>query len=418
MFNQLFRRSYAIRRQLNAPLLEERLRYLTYRAEQETAHITLYEIAIYQLIIIKYLHLERNDHIYTFKELETAANSWARRQMQHLKDWKGVSCSTCKDHFVRHAKQWLQFLGRLEIPKQPTLPSQVTKFIDYMRKEQDLSEATIHTRRQRLRQFFSQIKEESGQFLTNLTPTRLDAIQIQKFRKGVYSQHTMYNCATTLRAFFRYAERQGWCRAGIANSIQAPRIYKYATLPSSPTWKDVQRLLKTTKGNRPSDIRARAVILLLAVYGLRDSEIRHLQLEDFDWERETFRIKRSKHGPIQQFPLVQTVGQALIRYLKEVRPRHSTHREIFLTLCAPFRPLNSLYEIIFFRWKSLHVSIKHYGAHSLRHACATRLINQGMPLKTIADQLGHRNLDTTRIYAKVDLTRLREVANFNLRGVL
>ena len=69
------------------------------------------------------------------------------------------------------------------------------------------------------------------------------------------------------------------------------------------------------------------------------------------------------------------------------------------------------------RWKPLNVAIKHHGAHSLRHACATRLINQGVPLKTIADQLGHRDLETTRIYAKVDLTRLREVANFNLGGL-
>ena len=80
--------------------------------------------------------------------------------------------------------------------------------------------------------------------------------------------------------------------------------------------------------------------------------------------------------------------------------------------------MNHLYSIVSSRWERLHVTIEHHGSHSLRHACATRLINQGIPLKTIADQLGHRNLETTRIYAKVDLPRLREVANFSLRGVL
>ena len=415
MFNKLFQRPYAIRRQLNAPLLEDRLRYLAYRAEQETARTVLCEISTYQPIIIKYLHLKNNGQIITLKELETAANRWARHQIQHS---KGVSCSTCKVRFITHAKHWLQFLGRLEIPRKPPIPSQVAEFVNYMRNERGLSEATICISRYLLQKFFSQIKD-AGQFLANLTPAQLDAIQIKKLRKGIYSRRTIYNDAVTLRAFLRYAERQGWCRAGIANSIKTPRIYKDEALPSSPSWEDVQRLLKTTEGNRPLDIRARAVILLLAVYGLRRSEVCRLRLEDFNWEQDIFRLKRSKLGPTQQFPLVQTVKQALVRYLKEVRPQHSTYREIFLTLCAPFRPMNnSLYEIVSLRWKPLNVTIKHHGPHSLRHACATRLINQGMPLKTIADQLGHRNLDTTRIYAKVDLPRLREVANFNLRGVL
>ena len=415
MFNQLFQHPKVLSRYFNAPLLEERLRYLSYRAKQETAHAVLHEISLYQLVIIKYLHLEENDHIYTFKEIETVAKRWVHHKKRRLKN---VSCSTCKGRFISHAKLWLKFLGRLEIPKQPPLSSQVTEFVDYMQKERNLSERTIYNRRWELQKFFSQIKEEPGQFLSNLTPAQLDAIQIQKLKQGVYSRYTIRNRAATLRAFFRYAERQGWCRTGIADSIQDPRIYTHEALPSSPSWEDVQRLLKTTEGNRPSNIRARAVILLLAVYGLRDSEVRRLRLDDFDWKQETFRLKRSKCGPIQQFPLVQTVGQALIRYLKEVRPQRTAYREIFLTLQAPFRPMNSLFRIVYSHWKPLNVAIKNHGTHSLRHACATRLINQGVPLKTIADQLGHRNLETTRIYAKVDLPRLREVANFNLRGVL
>ena len=282
MFNQFFQRPNTIRRQLDAPLLEERLHYLTYRAEQEIAHAVLHKTSNYQLIIIKYLRLKRNNHIYTFKEIETAAKRWARDQKRHL---KGVSCSTCKDAFIREAKHWLQFLGRLETPKQPPLPSQVAEFVNYMRKEQDLSEATIHTRRHRLQKFFSQIKKDPGQFLAHLTSAQLDAIQIQQLNQRVYSLLTIQKHCTILRAFFHYAERRGWCRPGIVNCIQSPRIYKHDTLPSSPSWQDVQRLLKTTEGNCPSDIRARAIILLLAVYGLRSNEVCHLCLEDFDWEQ-------------------------------------------------------------------------------------------------------------------------------------
>ena len=414
MFNEIFERPHATERQINAPLLEDRLRYLTYRAEQEIARTVLREIAIYQLIVIKYLKLKDDNHIFTVKEIQQAAQRWAQRKTRRLKE---DSFIIRKKRFIKLAKNWLQFLGRLKIQEQ-FIPSQVTEFIDYMRKEQNLCEATIYCRRSQLQRFFGQINEDPGQFLKHLAPARLDAIQIQKLHHGVYSRSTIQNCATTLRAFFRYAEGQGWCRRGIADSIQAPRVYKHATLPSSPTWEDVQRLLKTTEGNRPSSIRARAIILLLAVYGLRASEVRRLCLDDFDWEQETFRLKHSKFGPRQQFPLVQTVGRALIKYIKEVRPQRSPYREIFLTLRAPFIPMNTLFGTVSLRWKPLNVAIKNHGPHSLRHACATRLINQGMSLKTIADQLGHRNLETTRIYAKVDLTRLREVANFDLRGVL
>jgi len=414
MFDQFYKRPKAVNRQLNAPFLEDRLRYLSYRAEQGAAHNVLLDITVYLPIVIKYLHLQNNDQIITLKDVEIAAKRWAHHQMKSL---KCVSGFTSKRNFIKHAKQWLQFLGRIEIP-QPVLPAQVTKFVEYMRKEQDLSEATIQSRRYELINFFKRIKKEPEQFLTHLTPAHLDAIQIQEIKQGIYTRRTMQRGCGTLRSFFHYAERQGWCKQGIANSIQSPRIYKHETLPSGPSLEDVQRLLKTTKGNSPPDIRDRAIILFLAVYGLRSSEVRRLRIEDFDWDQKIFRLKHSKHGPTQRFPLVQTVGNALVRYLKEIRPQCSIHREIFLTLRAPFRPIKSLSGLIFSRWKPLNVAIKHHGAHSLRHACATRLINQGMSLKTIADQLGHRDLESTRIYAKVDLTRLREVANFNLRGIL
>jgi integrase/recombinase XerD len=70
------------------------------------------------------------------------------------------------------------------------------------------------------------------------------------------------------------------------------------------------------------------------------------------------------------------------------------------------------------RLRRLGVDLPHYGPHALRHACATRMLSQGRTLKEIGDQLGHRKLDTTRIYAKVDLAGLRLVANFDVGGLV
>jgi site-specific recombinase XerD len=180
----------------------------------------------------------------------------------------------------------------------------------------------------------------------------------------------------------------------------------------------VQRLLSGTEGNRPTDIRDRAIVMLLAVYGLRSTELRCLKLEDLDWEGEMICVTRFKARRKQLYPLSHTVGESILRYLKEVRPR-AFYREIFLSMRAPLQPLSKagLWSIVSRRLRSLDVTIKHRGPHSLRHACATHLLSQGLSLKEIGDHLGHRNPDATRLYAKVDLTGLREVADFHIGGL-
>jgi integrase/recombinase XerD len=68
--------------------------------------------------------------------------------------------------------------------------------------------------------------------------------------------------------------------------------------------------------------------------------------------------------------------------------------------------------------KELGVISNHYGAHSLRHSCATHLLRSGSTLRDVADFLGHRGLSSVSIYAKYDIRSLREVASFSLGGVL
>jgi integrase/recombinase XerD len=139
----------------------------------------------------------------------------------------------------------------------------------------------------------------------------------------------------------------------------------------------------------------------------------------FDWQQETIAFTRSKGSARHLFPLRPSVGAAIIRYLKEVRPK-SPHREVFLTRRAPISPLSNgaMWAIVACQLRKRAPSLKHHGPHAIRHACATRLINQGFSLKEIGDHLGQRDPDATRIYAKVDLVRLREVATFDLGGLL
>ena len=123
-------------------------------------------------------------------------------------------------------------------------------------------------------------------------------------------------------------------------------------LPLGPSWDDVRRLLALTEGDQRHDIRARAILMLFAIYGLRAGEVSRLRLEDFDWEHEVFRVASSKTRRVRTYPLTRSVGDAILRYLQEVRPRTS-HRELFLSLNAPFRPVyTSLWRMVARRLRS------------------------------------------------------------------
>ena len=121
MFTQIFQKPRVQKRYSNASFLEERLRYLTYRAEQGAKVSVLKDIANFQLLFIKYLPLEKQ-RVITLKEINSAANRWAGHMIQHY-CWRNSSWLPRKGRFIQHATDWLLFLGRVEIPKQPPVPT-------------------------------------------------------------------------------------------------------------------------------------------------------------------------------------------------------------------------------------------------------------------------------------------------------
>jgi site-specific recombinase XerD len=257
-----------------------------------------------------------------------------------------------------------------------------------------------------------------GCALATVQVRQIDETLAWQGRQG-YTRAAIRTYADSLKAFFRYAERRGWCAAGIAEAITAPRIYREEGLPSGPSWKDVRRLLKSVNTCNPKDIRDRAILILLATYGLRAGEVRQLRLDDIDWEHELISLRRPKLRLAVKYPLSRPVGEAILRYLREVRPRGKS-RSLFLTLRPPRQAFSSggLWAVVGHRVRRLGIVVAHPGPHCLRHACATHLLAQGLSLKQIGDHLGHRSTLATRIYAKVDLASLRAVADFDLGGLV
>jgi integrase/recombinase XerD len=416
MFEQLYKAARTCERHRNAPLLDERIRYLTHWAAQGSPRISLRVRAQDLLTIINYLDLETAGEI-DEEQINQAAERWAKRQPQPA---RVIDFRFGKLRFISHARQWIAFLGRLRQPEvpRPKYAYMIEEFSNYMREEKGLSPVSIHKRRQHVTQFLSRFEQQHRAF-NEISILDIDAAVARKGEQDGYCRSSIKTYANALRAFFRYAEQRGWCTAGLAAAIMSPCIFSDEQLPKGPSWEDVQRLLANTEGDHPTDIRDRALIMLFAVYGLRVSEVRTLRLADLDWENELLYVTRPKPRRRQTYPLSHTVGEALLRYIKEVRPRFH-YREVFLTLQAPVQPnsANSLYCTVAERFRALSIPSQHRGPHSLRHACATRLLAAGLSMKEIGDHLGHRQPDSTRVYAKVDLTGLRHVADFDLGGVL
>ena len=379
---------------------------------------TLVSIAEHLLVIVEYLNLvDFRVESLCREQIAKAADRWANRDRR---PHTAQNVRVARRRFLRYATRWLVFLGRFHVscPTSNPYDSYIAEFAAFMLQERGLSAKTIALYCHNVRKFLSRLLDQDGS-LERVSISQIDTALSQQVIEHGYARVTVQTCAGSLRAFFRYAEYRGWCTTGLASAIMAPRVFRHESLPSGPSWIQVQELLASTMGDNPTDIRDYALLLLLSVYGLRAGEVAQLRLDDIDWQNETILVRRSKRLGTHRYPLTRSVGDAIIRYLQEGRPQ-SSHREVFLTLNAPFRPITSctLYPVVAARLRPLAVALRHHGPHALRHACATHLLNEGHTLKEVGDHLGHRNAETTRIYAKVNLAGLRDVANFDMGGLI
>jgi site-specific recombinase XerD len=411
MFTQLVKNPLTLARYRNGPFARERQQYLTHLSQRGYGKGRLTGINIQLLAIAQRLRISVHKRV-TKGEVSEAAEIWMkeRRQRSSLPH----SLVLAKTDFISIACNWLRFLGWLDEP-QPVLPfaNELERFVQHLRDDRGLADATINGRRVYLESLFRWLAERGRVIATVTAKDISEYFSAQEFR--AWNRITVAHLADSLRSFFRYAASQSWCPAGIAATIDRPRLYCYEPLPQGPSWEDVRRLIANLSGDDPTRIRNRAVVLLLAVYGFRVGEVAKLTLDDLDWETEHIHVRRSKQRKTQDYPLTPEVGAAILRYLKEVRPR-SVCRELFLTLRSPHHPLaaDSLSARVQTLVRGLGVKLPHYGAHALRHACATHLLAQGFSMKQIGDHLGHRSAASTGIYAKVDLRSLRQVADQTL----
>jgi site-specific recombinase XerD len=419
LFNKIFTKRHARLRHINNPLLKERLQYIQYWADNGAVDSSLRRISQYLLTIMKLLNF-KEIRIVSLLEIQKAAEKWASNEHGHWLRKNNIS-KFATARFMRDTLGWFKMLGCLKVEAKKSIPFEdyLNGYLEYMHEEQGLSENTIKSRIGILTNFLFSIDAYHKDFI-DVIPLTIDEILTKKHEIDGHSRRTVQSYTSIIRSFVKYAENHKWCKQRLADSIKSPRVYRYEQLPYSPSWDEVTKIISNTRTNHPTDIRDYAILLLLSVYGLRCSEVRNLRLEDIDWTNELLYLRRAKRCKPQTFPLSKTVGEAILRYLQKVRPNNCLLREVFLCRKSPYRKLTSsaIYGVVSNKLKPLNLKIKHHGPHALRHACATHLINDGVSLKEISNHLGHRMLDTTRIYTKVDLNSLRKVSEIELGDLL
>lgn len=227
-----------------------------------------------------------------------------------------------------------------------------------------------------------------------------------------YRPSTGQLATTSLRSFFRFLRAIGWRTDRLDDAVPTVPRRRHATLPRHLGEREFERFIASLDTSSPRALRDRAIILLVARLGLRASEVVRLRLEDIDWRAAILRLHTRKTGHGAVLPLPPDVGRALVAYLRHGRPTTSV-RHVFVLHHLRVGEPASRQVVGDAVERALHhagISVPVGGANLLRHSLATQMLRHRATLKEIADVFGHRSLNTTTIYAKVDLTALREVA--------
>jgi len=288
VFDRLFKRQAVVARHGNAPHASDRERFLKQCMDEGYSRSMLRKFAWQLLVIASTVDLRRRT--VTVGEIARAA-SQSMRVIRH-RNACGTSSPNTQQLFVSVATKWLGFLGRLE--PQPTDHTALTGFVcefeRHMRDERGLSPATIRTRCERVNWFFASLPRQRSS-VHAITVDDVDRFLASKGAAG-WSRASLDVLAASLRSFFQYAQGRRWCTVDIADSVRGPRLFAQEGLPRGASCQDVQRLLADSSGSGPGDIRDHAILMLLALYGLRAGEVSALRLDDIDWDLERLSLPR------------------------------------------------------------------------------------------------------------------------------
>jgi integrase/recombinase XerD len=318
-------------------------------------------------------------------------------------------------------RQLLRVIAPDDVSKEPThsvnnshsvpdpFVDQAPGFFDFLRRDRGLREGTLVQYRHYLGRLQEYLLKTDYPLLPDLAPAVVTGFITESGR--TIDKRSVQSLCSILKVFFRYLYRVGLMARDLSKAIESPRRYQLANVPRSITWQQVEKMLEKVDRRTAVGRRDYAILVLLVTYGLRSREVAALTLDDIDWKRDRLHVRGRKAGHSAVYPLTAAIGEAILDYLQHGRPQ-TKERALFFRAHAPFTELSRVAVSLRAKWYlgKAGINVPRPGAHTLRHTCVQRLIDSGLSFKTIGDFVGHRTPDATKIYAKVNIERLREVA--------
>jgi site-specific recombinase XerD len=318
---------------------------------------------------------------------------------------------------LNHVVQWLERLfPAVMTPVAPSAPDDqlLTDFYTYLREVGGLQprscdEAVLGARRL-LRWYRS---SRPGQALSDLGGQDILAF-VTSLGSTCVADRTRFAAVSHVRGLLRYLHGQGVLKDDLARLVPQVPIWRLSKMPAHLAWAEVRAIIDSIDDSSAIGKRDRALLLILATTGLRSQEVRRLELGDIRWRTGELHIRRTKCRRERVVPLLEEAGHALAAYILSGRPS-CTQPTVFVCHMPPVRPIllsSTIAAIVRRRLAScgLQKSHRRIGAHLFRHSIATQLVQQGRPIKEVADLLGHHSIDTTAIYVKVAIPQLEHIA--------
>jgi integrase/recombinase XerD len=324
-------------------------------------------------------------------------------------------------HFRSHAEVCsagrilYRFLRERKIIPAPKLvrlsPSQaeVNRYAMHLREVRGLAEATISCQCLHVNRFLAFIGfDHKRSALPCIKHGQIEAFV--RLMAQTHNRYSLLSLVLTLRSFLRFEFSQGVLRRPLHEQIDLPRVYARERLPTVLTREQVQTLLRSIDRSSRNGLRDFTMLYLIAIYGLRRSDIVSMRLDNIDWRNGILHVKQTKTRRPIALPLIDEAGDVLARYLRRARPQ-SQRRELFLRTQAPEGPLvpSAVNVILQSRLKRGGLDFGRFGPHALRYSLAVHLIRRGVAMKAIAEALGHRDCRSTAQYLRLDLDDLRAV---------
>ncbi len=282
----------------------------------------------------------------------------------------------------------------------------LARFVTWLRRYRGIGESTIQGYHKALQVLLPHLGDD---------PDRYNATLIRKTvqrRLETASRELVRRETTALRLYLRFFVLEGLCRPGLVDAVPTVPRQRFSTLPRHLPREAIEQIVASCDPATPRGMRDHAILLLLARLALRAGDVANLRLRDIDWDHAVVRVS-GKSRRAAALPLPQEVGDAVRHYILHARPVVET-QAVFLRTTPPLHdPLSSGGVSVV-----AHTAIKRSGvmaqglpaSHVFRHSAATNLLRDNTPLEVIGALLRHQSMQTTTIYARVDVRMLRDVA--------